>query len=459
MKGYKLEGILTNTHWMSPSFVLLDKQGNITSISDKPQQKSTYEYINGYAIPGITNAHSHAFQYAMAGLTERHQFSNYADDFWSWRDKMYQIALSINPDQLEDIATYLYAEMLRNGYTHVCEFHYLHHDQNGSTYDNKAELGGRLINAADKAGIKITLIPIFYQQGGFGIKPSEEQRRFISKDIDTYEALWQASEKVCMTYQHASIAKGIHSLRAVEPELISKYVSELKGDHEVHMHIAEQLKEIEGSINYLGCRPVEWALNNLELNGDFHFVHATHMTTNETSDLAKTGANVVLCPSTEGNLGDGFFNLKEFQIAGGRWSIGTDSHVGLNPMEELRLLDYGQRLQSHKRNTFHDEVVEDSGLYAFNQIIPNVRKSAGICNKDFFNCDMAFDALIIDANHPLFATTSKDNLTNTIVYAADPSVYLGTMVNGKWKIKNGRHIRASSINNNFTKSLNSLNIR
>jgi len=406
----------------------------------------------------LQNAHSHAFQYAMVGLTERH-LNHQQDDFWGWRKAMYQLALSINPDQMEAIATMLYMEMLRHGYTEVAEFHYVHHSVSGKPYNNLAELGERLVNAAKKVGLKITLIPIFYQKGGFGKAAEVHQKRFISKNIAAYLKLLAASEKATQAYADASLAYGVHSLRAVEPTEIKKLLSALNPAMPFHLHISEQLKEVSESIAYLGKRPVEWLTQNIELNEDFHLVHATHLTNEEVMAIAKSKANVVLCPSTEGNLGDGIFSLKTFQKAAGNWSIGTDSHIGLNPFEELKFLDYGQRLISHRRNTFIDNQQGDSGLYALEKFISNGRKAMGKSKTNYFEKGQAFDALVLDAKHPILAVCSIKNLASTIVYASDVSMHLGTMVNGKWVIQKGKHKDGQRIKKQFKKALKQLKNR
>jgi len=344
---YEFKGLLQQSGWQEQVCVTVDDSGIITAISTEGDEDA--EYINGFAIPGFQNAHSHAFQYAMAGLAERHDSGNLSDDFWSWREAMYNLALSVDPDQMEAIATMLYAEMARHGYTNVAEFHYVHHDKDGRAYGNTAELGSRLISAAKTTGIGITLIPIFYQKGGFGKAPVPKQKRFISDTIDDYYGLLESTEKACLHYDHANLGIGIHSLRGVAPEDAAEVARLGRQDLPFHIHVAEQLKEIEDSVRYLGKRPVEWLLENMAPNERFHLVHATHLTEAEVKGIAKSQANVVLCPSTEGNLGDGLFSLKAYQDYGGAWSIGTDSHVGINPFEELRILDYGQRLITHKR--------------------------------------------------------------------------------------------------------------
>lgn len=437
MKSYRFKALLQKDGWLENATVSLDESGKIVSISQEQTPDSIY--IEGYALPGFQNAHSHAFQYAMAGLAERHPAGAQADDFWSWRETMYKLALNINPEQMKTIAAMLYSELLRHGYTNVAEFHYVHHDQNGASYNNPATMGEALIEAAREAGIKITLIPIFYQKGGFNQPPNERQRRFISETFEDYLRLFEATAEICKRYENANIAVGIHSLRGVDAQDVLRTVAEAPQDVPFHIHVAEQLKEVEDSLAHLGKRPVEWLLENVNLNDRFHFVHATHSTETETERLAKTGANVVLCPSTEGNLGDGIFPLCRFQSAGGNWSIGTDSHVGLNPLEELRILDYGQRLITNKRNTFTDESTTDSGLYAITKATVAGRKAMNNFESEFFAVSASFDACVIKANQPLLANVKPENLASTIVYSTDASQLYGTFVSGKMIRKDAKY--------------------
>lgn len=439
MKSYRFKALLQNDFWLENASVSVDETGKIIAITENGEG----EFINGYAIPAFQNAHSHAFQYAMAGLAENHSGE---DDFWSWREAMYALAMRLNPDEMKTIASFVYAEMLRHGYSNVAEFHYLHHDINGNHYNNLAEMGEALIEAAAEAGIKITLIPIFYQKGGFGLQPNEHQRRFISKTFDDYAQLFEASSEICKKHSHANIAVGIHSLRGVEHQDILRVVNDLPQDIPFHIHVAEQLKEVEDCVKFLGKRPVEWLLDNCNLNERFHLVHATHLTHEETENLAKSNANVVICPSTEGNLGDGIFPLRKYQNFGGNWSIGTDSHIGLNPLEELRLLDYGQRLTSHKRSTFPI----NSGHFAITKATIAGRKAMNNFNEQFFAIGSSFDACVIDANAPLLATAKLENLASAIVYTADVTNILGTFVNGKFVSKDANYER---IKDNFVESV------
>ena len=372
---------------------------------------------------------------------------------------MYQLALTVDPDQMEAIATMLYAEMARHGYTHVAEFHYLHHDKKGRPYANLAEMGSRLIAAAKKVGIGITLVPIFYQKGGFGKEPNPRQRRFISPHIDAYLKLWDASREACLHYEHATIGIGIHSLRGVEPSAVAEIAKSGPQDVPFHIHVSEQLKEVEDALQYLGKRPVEWLLENVDLNERFHLVHATHLTDAEITGIAKSKANVVLCPSTEGNLGDGLFPLGKYLDRGGSWCIGTDSHIGLNPLEELRLLDYGQRLTSHKRNTYFSGEQVDSGSYALKMATLAGRRAMGDYTTDFFAPGKALNAAIFDAKAPLLATSSMQNLSSTIVYTADARMQTGTISHGKSIVKEGNHEKSEAIVSAFRSVIKDLKNR
>ena len=455
MKTFQFRGILTNNGWLRNATIKTDDKGLITD--DLAIDSETF--LNVWALPGFQNAHSHAFQYAMAGLAERHSTEQTPDDFWSWREAMYALALSISPDNLEAIAKMLYAEMLRHGYTHVAEFHYVHHQKNGQAFDNLSEMGERLVKAAKSVGIGITLVPIFYQKGGFGKDPVDGQKRFISPDLDSYLKLVEASEKSCGYYERANCALGIHSMRGVEPAIIAELAKNGPQNLPFHIHVSEQLKEIEDSIAYLGKRPVEWMLDNIEMNDRFHLVHATHLTNEETIGLAKSEANVVLCPSTEGNLGDGIFSLRAYQEAGGAWSIGTDSHIGINPLEELRILDYGQRLISHKRNTFYSRDQGDSGLFALEKATVAGRKAMNNFNAEYFKVGEPLDAALIANDHPLIESCSTVNLTSTILYSADAKMQYGTISKGNLVVQEGNHFNFEHLKSDFVNTIKELDNR
>lgn len=451
--------ILLGKEWANNVAISINDQGRITSIEQDSTFSEHMKTIDGFTLPGFQNAHSHSFQYAMAGLAEIHQIADTSDDFWSWRDSMYQLALTLNPDEFEAIATMLYAEMLKNGYTNVAEFHYLHHDKNGKPYTDISEMGKRLISAANTTGINITLVPIFYQKGGFGKEPTDGQRRFLSPTTDDYLKLLESSRDSCKLYRGATIGLGFHSMRGVSPQDIINCSEIGPKNIPYHIHISEQLKEIEDCQNHLKKRPVEWLLDNVNVNQDWHLVHATHLTLTETVNLAKSGSSVVLCPSTEGNLGDGLFPLKKYQHEGGRWSIGTDSHIGLNPFEELRLLDYGQRLVSHQRNIFNSTEEGNSGDYAIKMALINGRRAMGNMEEDYFKVGEPLNATVVDSNTPFGKNTADKALLSTLVYTHDKSNIQTTISNGKIVIQDGRHVHYDIILDQFNSVLNRIKTR
>ncbi len=445
MKYFSFKALWQTDKWLMPAYVGVDENGLIRYVSNEvPKEPIAVETVDGFALPGFQNAHSHAFQFVMAGMAEVHP-EGIDDDFWTWREAMYQCALSVNPDEVEAIASMLYAEMLRHGYTHVAEFHYLHHDKDGKPYPHLAEMGERLISAAKTAGIKITLVPVFYQKGGFGLDPQPRQRRFISQTTDDYFKLLDASSHVIRNYENASLGFSVHSLRAVNLEDIKTTYQHGPSDLPFHIHVSEQKKEVADCLAHCSQRPMHWLLENLPVNPNFHLVHSTHLDDWELEHLAKSGASVVLCPSTEGNLGDGIFRMKEYVKMGGRWSIGTDSHIGLNPFEEFRMIDYRQRLVTNLRST----ISGNAGAYLVNESIQSGRKAMGISTDQSFSIGQPFDALVLKASDPLLENAAPENLMATIVYTANASTNLGTIVNGKWVVKNGAHTNGQQIRNAF----------
>jgi formimidoylglutamate deiminase len=455
MHYFRFNSLLLQSKWLSPAYVGVDQDGLLQYVSSTaPDESIGIESVQGFALPGFQNAHSHAFQYGMAGLAENHPTGT-DDDFWTWREEMYKCALSVEPDQVEAIAAMLYAEMARHGYTHVAEFHYLHHDKDGKPYAHLAEMGERMVSAAKTAGIKITLVPVFYQMGNFGVDPQPRQRRFISKTTDDYFKLVEASKAVIRNQPHALLGFSVHSLRAVDlPDVIKTFQ---QGPKELpfHLHVSEQKKEVDDCFAHCGKRPMQWLLDNLEVNERFHLVHSTHLNDDELTRLVKSKANVVLCPSTEGNLGDGIFRMKEFVKLGGHWSIGTDSHIGLNPLEEFRMIDYRQRLVTNKRNTFEG----DAARAMINESVTQGRLAMGRKTADHFEIGQPFDALIVSATTHLLADTSEKNRLATILFTGDSSRNIGTIINGKWVVKNQHHQNGHVIKGAFVKAMKELKNR
>ena len=416
MGKFYFKKILFQKGWKKNVKIYTDSNGEITEIIEN-FDGNDYETEVQLAIPGIPNAHSHAFQYAMAGLTENHSESR-SSNFWTWRNEMYNLALNIDPDSLQGIATMLYSEMLKNGYTNVAEFHYLHHEKDGSKYSNVCELGERLLIAARDVGIHITLIPIFYNKGGFQKKYEAEQKRFISQSSEEYIHLFEKTLESTKKYK-SNIGIGVHSIRAVDHKMLGEINKYNKDKYPFHLHIAEQVKEINTSKKYLGQTPVKWLYNNFEIGKNHHLVHATHLTETETKLITSNHSNVVLCPITEGNLADGIFSFNLFQEQEGNWCVGSDSNVGLSPFEQIRLLDYTNRLKTNNRDTFKNYKSANSGEIALQAIYNNGHKAMGNKKSNYFEIGGYLDFLDIDHNHPLIYNSSEKNLLNTIVYSTD----------------------------------------
>jgi formimidoylglutamate deiminase len=450
VKCYRFDAIWRPKGWLKPAYVGTDPVGTITHIADVPPNEAVaIEAVNGVALPGFSNSHAHAFQYAMAGLADTHQ-NGHHDDFWSWRESMYTCALGMNPDQLEAIAAGLYAEMLRHGYTHVAEFHYLHHDQDGKPYTNLAEMGERLIAAAHTAGINITLIPVMYQNGNFGHPFEARQRRFISGTKDAYFSLLDRSAEVVSRSPHATLGFGVHSLRAVNPDDIPTVYEEGPKDIPFHLHIAEQKKEVADCVSFLGQRPLQWLSTHIPFESRLNLVHCTHLDDAELNFLGASNANVVLCPSTEGNLGDGIFRLSEFLACGGSFSLGTDSHIALDPLEDLRWLDYGQRLTTNRRNTVDNPI----------QLLQTVDRAGKLAMTtrpaDSLVVGSRLDAVVFNSSFPLLQRTEVESALPTILYTLNAAAILGTQVNGRWIVKNQEHYQRKEIWTRFNGAIRAL---
>lgn len=342
MSSLWFEKALLKSGWQS-GVLLTIAAGRVARIETGVEPQGERHTVG---IPGMPNLHSHAFQRVIAGLTERR--AGEQDSFWSWREQMYKFQARIGPDELQTIAALAYMEMLEAGFTRVGEFHYLHHAQTG-TFDDPAEMAGRIVAAAEATGIGLTLLPVFYAHSGFGgLPPTPGQARFIH-DLDGFQHLLDASRKHAARLDDAVVGIAPHSLRAVTEAELNALIPMAEGAP-VHIHIAEQVREVADCIVHTGQRPVEWLFDHAPVDEQWCLVHATHMTPEETARLAKSGAVAGLCPITEANLGDGIFPARDYLDQGGRFGIGSDSNVLISAAEELRLLEYGQRLIHRERN-------------------------------------------------------------------------------------------------------------
>jgi len=447
-KTFRFNKIYIDDKWKNDFYITIDNSGQIISF-DKSE---VFVEIEGLTLPGFQNTHSHSFQYAMAGLAEHLGQNASQDDFWIWRNNMYKLALALTPEQFQAIAAMLYCQMIQHGITQVVEFHYLHHDKNGSPFANQAEMSLRLFEAAKMAGINITLVPIFYQKGGFNKAAEPSQTRFLSKNLDSYLSLWDLVHIASKDYASAKLGYGIHSLRAVEPDTIKEMLSQIE-EIPFHIHIAEQQKEVDDCKAALGAEPIDWLLENCDVNKNYHLVHATHMQQATCDNLADSGATVVICPSTEGNLGDGFFRLKQFRQSGGKISIGTDSNIALSPFEDIRWLDYGQRLLSQKRNVLCDSPGQDSGSSIFKEVWHAGRNAAGYEKSAYFSIGRSLDAVIIDEESPTLIQKPDDHLLSSIIYSGDQSMIKSTIVSGKTTYTNKSQTNYSQILSGYKKAM------
>ncbi|MDX1570236.1 MAG: formimidoylglutamate deiminase [Xanthomonadales bacterium] len=331
--------------WHHDIILEVDAAGDVLALRPRSPEESGIPTIEGWAVPGMPNLHSHSFQRAMAGFSEYRRRSK--DSFWTWRELMYRLAGSLTPEQVQVIARHLYIELLEAGYTAVCEFHYLHNDRDGRTYENPAELCERHLRAAEDTGIGLTLLPVLYQRGGFRDQPlGDHQRRFHCATADYLDLLTRLASTRSGQVQ---IGSAFHSLRAVDETAMREVLGGLGPEAPIHIHIAEQQTEVADCLAVTGQRPVDWLLERFPVDRGWVLIHATHLDDAECEGIASTGAVAGLCPTTEANLGDGLFPLASFLRHGGTLGIGSDSHVSVSPIEELRWLEYGQRLTSQRR--------------------------------------------------------------------------------------------------------------
>ena len=391
--------------------------------------------LAGPLLPGLVNAHSHAFQRAFAGLAERRDSEH--DDFWSWRDRMYRVALAISPEQLKAVATQLYIEMLCGGYTHVCEFHYLHHAPDGCAYDDPLTMSWMLIEAARDAGIGLTVLPVLYERAGFNAPVlRDDQRRFAADAAWILAAQKRINESGSSSLVNSGVA--IHSLRAAHPESIKTLVARAQGP--VHIHVAEQTAELDECVKTTGLRPVEWLLRHHALDARWQLIHATHVTQDEIEGVARSGAAAVICPTTEANLGDGLTDIAAWLNAGTTMSIGSDSHVTRDWREELRLMEYGQRLQLRARNIAASPTTGENATAErlFSRVSSGGAAAAGHALWGL-TVGARADALVVDATEPALLGVPPLRTLDAMVFSSPAKAFTNVMVGGRWVVRGAQH--------------------
>ena len=387
------------------------------------------------ALPGMSNVHSHGFQRGMAGLTEFRGPA--ADNFWSWRSLMYRFVARMTPDDLEAVTAQAYVEMIESGFTRVGEFHYVHHDPAGKPYSDPAETSARVVAAASNTGIGLTLLPVFYAHGGFGgAPPTEGQRRFVTT-LDEYAKLLERARHFVASLDGGRLGVAPHSLRAVTPDELAKVVA-LGGPGCVHIHAAEQTGEVEQCLAWSGARPVQWLLDHAPVDGGWCLVHATHLDDAEATQLAARGAVAGLCPITEANLGDGIFPAPEYLAAGGAFGIGTDSNVSIRVADELRQLEYSQRLRDRARNVVGTGDSRSTGRVLFEGAVRGGSQALG---DGFTGITEAANADLVSLSKDAveLAHRSEDALLDSWIFAGNRDCIDGVWCRGRKRVANGKH--------------------
>lgn len=452
MSAFFAERALLPSGWADNVRLEVSNAGVITHIATDAEASGA-ERIDGPLLPGMPNLHSHAFQRAMAGLAE--VAGNPNDSFWTWRDLMYRLVGQISPQQLGVIARQLYIEMLKGGFTSVAEFHYVHQDTSGRPYANPAELALQISAAASSAGIGLTLLPVLYSHSGFGGQaPNEGQRRFIHS-TDSYLDLHARLRPVLREQPAQQLGLCFHSLRAVTPEQISAVLAASDDQCPVHIHIAEQQKEVDDCLNWSGRRPVQWLYENAAVDQRWCLVHATHVEPDEVALMAQSGAVAGLCLTTEANLGDGIFPAVDYIAQSGRWGIGSDSHVSLSVVEELRWLEYGQRLRDQRRNRLYRSDQPMVGRTLFDEALAGGAQALGQ-PVGRLQVGQRADWLVLDGNDPYIATASGDGILNRWLFAGGDRQIRDVMVGGKWVVQEGHHAGEEQSNREFAQVLREL---
>jgi formimidoylglutamate deiminase len=441
---------LTSSGWQKDVGISVDQHGMIENVETGVKGGTP---IKGIAIPAVPNVHSHAHQRLMVGLAER--AGPGADSFWTWREAMYGFALKLSPEDLEAVAAQAYVEMVKSGFSCVGEFQYLHHQPDGSAYEEPAEMSLRCISAAEQASIAITMLPTLYNYSGFGGQPATAgQRRFVN-DADRFLGIYGTLKSVCGTNPLRRLGISPHSSRAVTPELLKTVLNGIDRHARVHIHVAEQTKEVNDCLAWCGKRPVEFLLDQFDLSNRWCAIHATHMTESETLKLAKSGAIAGVCPTTEANLGDGIFPAENFMKQGGAIAIGSDSQITISPAEDLRMLEYSQRLRDRTRNALASGAGASTGRTLFDAVL----KGGATCLDNPTGaiavgkrCDIA----VLDSEHSSVIGREGDAVLDTWIFSAGNAAVKDVIVSGSHVVKDRLHVDEDRIQRKFTETVRRL---
>ncbi len=436
---------LLSSGWATDVAISVGSDGTIAAIETGVTAQAGDVIAAGPLLPPLANLHSHAFQRAMAGLAE---VSGHGDDsFWTWRDTMYRMVGALSPDDVEVIATRLYIDMLKCGYGRVGEFHYLHHDQSGVPYVDPTEMSGRILAAASASGIGMTLLPVFYAHANFGgVAPTEGQRRFIH-GVDDFLALMEKLRPQ-VAASGATLGYAFHSLRAATPEEMRAILAIAPGDGPIHIHVAEQQAEVDASLAWSGRRPLEWLLDEMPVDARWCLIHATHANADEVRRMAASGAVVGLCPTTEASLGDGIFPATAYRSLGGKFGIGSDSHVSASPSEELRFLEYGQRLRDERRVRLVNGPGRSNGRDLFDTALAGGAQALGQTITGL-TVGASADLVVLDGADPFIATAKDDAILDRWLFTLGDRAVRDVMVAGRWQITDRQHRLDASIDQKF----------
>jgi formiminoglutamate deiminase len=437
MAGLWFETALLPSGW-ARNVRLTASAGRIEQLSADTQAQPADER-HAIALPGLPNVHSHAFQRGLAGLTERRVAGE--DSFWSWRELMYRFVERLGPEELEAITALCFAEMLEAGFTHVGEFHYLHHQCDGTPFANPGELAERVVAAAAASGIGLTLLPVFYAHGGFGAAPpTARQRRFVN-DVEGYARILEACRGAVRPLPGASVGVAPHSLRAVTPQELAAVV-QLGRSGVVHIHIAEQVREVEECRAWSGRRPIEWLLDAQPVGANWCLVHATHATEAELGGIAASGAVVGLCPITESSLGDGIFPAAEFSTRRGRIGIGSDSNIQLDAAAELRTLEYSQRLAQRARNVLAAGADASTGRTLFESALAGgwqALHADAPAQPRGLTAGASLDLVTLNRHHPALLEREDDEILDSWIFAGGRELIDCVWRAGERVVQGGRH--------------------
>lgn len=436
MKTYLFQNIWLGGRFAAQVQLTVDADGTIARI-DTDRRDVDAERIPGIAIPGFVNVHSHAFQRGMAGLAEFRTAQH--DSFWTWRELMYHFLRWLTPDHCYVIARQLYLEMLQAGYTSVGEFHYLHNDPDGRPYESRMAMIDALIAAARDVGIRLCVLPTLYQRGGFNRPLADGQKRFAISNEDCLNIAMELQRR-CAAAPRLHFGFAVHSLRAVDMPAARHAVAAFRasfGDRPIHMHAAEQQQEVDDCVRAHRRRPVEWALDELGVDEHWCLIHATHVDPAECGQLAQSGAVAGLCPTTEANLGDGVFPSEPYLQVGGQIAIGTDSHIGLDPRGDLRMIEYGQRLTQQRRVVLGSET-NSCGRFLCEAVWRGGRRALGLPVAKFEVGNQA-DLVILEEQHPNLAGLPSERWLDSLVFCEIGNPLRHVMVGGNWVVRDGLH--------------------